>query len=196
MNPPLILGTAEFNPEGYNKQPRVNILEIKRILSCAKEAGINIIDTAESYNCQEIIKKFAKGFCIYTKTRDWKVTLNWGDNELRGILYHYVPNEPQVKLPYIHKWVNLGVSIYNFEQLPENKLRILQVPFNINNTQFQYCFNQFRTVFIRSIFGNGRLLKKYFIKDCIRFIKQQPIEGVIVGVRSVKELEEILKAYN
>lgn len=194
MSIPLVLGTAEFNPQGYAGRKAVDVKEISKIFSLAAEAGINLVDTAESYNCQDIIKQNAKGFCIYTKTRDWRVTLDWGNNELRGILYHYQPYEKAIDFPYIHKWVNLGASVYDIAHLPENKLRILQVPFNIDNTQFQRCFTEYRTVFIRSVFNNGKLLKRYSVKDCLRFVNQYPVEGIIVGVQSVKELEEILHA--
>lgn len=189
----LILGTAEFSPQGYAKASCPSIEEIRKILSLAKEGGINIIDTAEAYSCQEVIRKEAKGFCIYTKTRDWKVSLDWGKNELRGILYHYQPYEKPILLPFVHRWVNLGVSVYDEVQLPEEQ-RILQIPFNIDNTQFKGCFDKYRTVFVRSVFNRGKLLKKYSIKQCLDFVKRHRADGIIVGVKTAKELEEILKA--
>lgn len=188
----LVLGTAEFNPEGYNGEKPPSFMEIRKILSCAKEGGINIIDTAESYNCHDIIKNEAKGFCIYTKTRDWKVHLDWGENELRGILYHYKPNELRIELPFIHRWVNLGASIYDREQLPETQ-RIIQIPFNISKPNLAHCFLTYRTVFIRSVFNRGELLKQHTIKYCLDFVKQFRPDGVIVGVKTAKELEKILK---
>lgn len=132
----LILGTAEFNPEGYAGHPALATKEMVKILHCAKEGGINIIDTAWSYYNEHILRDYAKGFCIYTKTRDWHVNLNWGENELRGILYHYQPEEEPKELPFVHRWVNLGVSVYDRAQLPDNKQRIIQVPFNIENRIF------------------------------------------------------------
>lgn len=188
----LILGTAEFGHPDYNKRP--SLKEIRKIFACAKEAGINIIDTAESYNCTELIRKEAKGFCIYTKTRDWKVNLNWGDNELRGILYHYQPGERKIELPFVHRWVNLGTSVYDINQLPEEN-RIIQVPFNIRNTSFLPCFDSHRTVFVRSVFNRGELLSTYSIRSCLQFVKKLRPDGIIVGVETVKELEEIIKAY-
>ena len=190
----LILGTAEFNPIGYSDILPVSGTEIVRILHCAKEGGINIIDTAESYNCYNILKTFAKGFCIYNKTRDWKVNLNWGDNELRGLLYHYGNEEKVIDFPFIHRWVNLGASVYNKSQIPEST-RIIQIPFNIENTEFINCFNTHRTIFVRSVFKRGKLLKKYSIKECLHFASEYRPDGIIVGVKSVKELEEILKVY-
>src|ERR1051326_3320527 len=184
----LILGTAEFNPEGYAGYPALPKKDIKKILDCAKEGGINILDTAESYGCQETLKTLAKGFCIYTKTRDWKVSLDWGDNELRGILYHYKPEEKQVALPFVHRWVNLGVSVYDSEQLPRETTRILKIPFNWENRRFQDCFRTFRTVFVRSVFSRGEMFKQgYSVGDCLWFVKQYRPDGVIVGVKSVKE---------
>ena len=190
----LVLGTAEFDPAGYPPGlPALELAEIRKILACAKEGGINIIDTAERYNCSELLRDEAKGFCIYTKTKDWRVHLDWGENELRGILYHYRTEESPVKLPFIHRWVNLGYSVYDREQLPEDRFRILQVPFNIELTRFKDVFETYRTVFIRSVFGRGDLLKRYSVKDCLDFVKPYRSDGVIVGVRSAKELEEILK---
>lgn len=190
----LILGTAEFHPLGYMGMPIVPIQEIRKIISCAKEGGINMIDTAEAYSCHDVIRKEAKGFCIYTKTRDWKVNLDWGENELRGILYHYSQEEEPVELPFIHRWVNLGVSVYTPYQLPENKARILQIPFNIENTTFINCFEDYRTIYVRSVFGRGKLIEKYGIQDCLKFVEGFRPDGIIVGVQTTKELEEILKS--
>lgn len=188
------MGTAEFDPIGYPPGcPPLPIEEIRKIISCAKEGGIDIIDTAERYNCSEMLRDEAKGFCIYTKTKSWKVRLDWGKNELRGILYHYRIGEPRITFPFIHRWVNLGASVYDREQLPEDKCRILQVPFNIELRTFEDVFDTYRTVFIRSVFGRGELLKKYSVKDCLDFVRPYRSDGVIVGVRSVKELEESLK---
>lgn len=191
----LILGTAEFNPEGYTGKPCPSDKEISAILALAREAGITLLDTAESYGCAYTIKKLAKGFCIYTKTRDWKVQLDWGQNELRGILYHYEPNEASLDLPFVHRWVNLGVSVYDRAQLPSNTSRILQVPFNIEKREFEDCFEDFRTVFVRSVFGRGELLKKYSVKECLDFVKSYRADGIIVGASSAKELEQILTAW-
>ncbi len=190
----LILGTAEFAHPAYAPHPDKK--EIKRILALAKEGGINILDTADSYECEELLAKEAKGFCIYTKTRNWKVKLNWGDNELRGILYHYQPNESLIELPFVHRWVNLGASVYDLAQLPSNTSRILQVPFNLENRTFQSVFDDYRTVFVRSVFNRGELLTRYSAKECLDFVKAYRPDGVIVGVRSTKELEDILKAWN
>lgn len=190
----FILGTAEFAPEGYGGKRGLPLAEIRSILACAKEGGITLLDTAESYGCQDVIRREAKGFCVYTKTRNWKVTLDWGDNELRGILYHYEPKEQEVPLPFIHRWVNLGVSVYEQHQLPENKLRILQIPFNLENQAFKECFTSYRNLFVRSVFGRGELLKTHSVKECLDFVKAYRPDGIIVGVNSARELEEILKA--
>lgn len=196
MKSPLILGTAEFNPDGYNSMEVVTVPEVKKIFALAREAGINLLDTAESYGCHSLIKDYAKGFSIYTKTRDWSVNLNWGDNELRGILYHYRFNEERALMPHIHRWVNLGSSVYLKAQLPEEVTRIIQVPFNIKDCSFISVFDTYRTVFVRSVFGRGELLKEYSVKDCLAFVSRYRPDGIIVGVKSAAELEEILQAAN
>lgn len=188
----LILGTAEF---GHPDYPPVDVKEIRSILSLAREGGINMLDTAESYNCTELLKKEAKGFCIYTKTRDWNVNLNWGNNELRGILYHYSFTEPSIELPFVHRWVNLGVSVYKKEQLPDNVSRILQVPFNILNQDFKDVFDIYRTVFVRSVFARGEALKRYSVDQCLNYVRGFRPDGIIIGVQREKELNEILKAW-
>ncbi len=190
----LVLGTAEFNPRGYAGLPALSDSEKRKILSCAKEIGITLIDTASSYDCEDFIAKEAKGFCIYTKTRDWRVKLDWGDNELRGILYHYQEVESLQNLPFVHRWVNLGVSVYGKHQLPVNTSRILQIPFNLTNRVFEPCFNDYRTVFVRSVFARGELLKEYSIKECLDFVKAYRPDGIIVGVKTANELEDIAKA--
>lgn len=193
MKVPLVLGTAEFNPEGYNGV-KVEEEEAVRIFSLAREAGIHLLDTAESYNCHDLIKYCAKGFSVYTKTRNWRVNLAWGDNELRGILYHYGFLEERRELPFIHRWVNLGASVYLPAQLPDERMRIIQVPFNIDDCRFINVFETYRTVFVRSVFNRGKLLEKYSVKECLDFVQKYRPDGVIVGVKNVKELEEILKA--
>ncbi len=191
----LILGTAEFNPTGYAGESAPSLKEIKAILSLAREGGINMIDTAPSYNCEDLIAMEAKGFCIYTKTRDWRVKLDWGDNELRGILYHYGLGEQIVNMPFIHRWVNIGSSVYCKDQLPLNHKQILQIPFNIIQQQFKGCFNNYRTVFVRSVFARGDALKNHSVKECLDYVKQYRPDGVIIGVQSAKELNQILKAW-
>ncbi len=191
----LILGCAEFDPLGYAGKQTPSLKEVRSILSLAREGGINMLDTAESYNCANIIRREAKGFCIYTKTRDWRVNLDWGNNELRGILYHYDYAEKPVELPFVHRWVNLGVSVYDERQLPEDNKRILQIPFSLENFSFMGCFRKYRTVFVRSVFNRGECLKKYTVKECLDFVKDYRPDGVIVGVQSAKELNQILKAW-
>lgn len=190
----LILGTANWNPQGEKGYPIVPISEIQKILDCAKEAGILMIDTAESYNTHDIIKKYAKGFCIYTKTRDWRVHLDWGENELRGILYHYTMDEDRIELPFIHRWINLGSSVYELHQLPTEVTRIVEVPMSIYVQQFKEIFGEFRTIFVRGIFARGKLLKEgYTVKNCLDYVKQFRPDGIIVGPETVKEFEEIVR---
>ena len=190
----LILGTAEFNPAGYANIAPLEDAEKRRILGLARECGINMIDTAESYNSGEFIKNNAKGFCIYTKTRDWKVQLDWGPNELRGILYHYQPTENPIQLPFIHRWVNLGVSVYDQAQIPDER-RILQIPYNIEMPEFERCFTTHRNVFVRSVFGRGTLLETHTLADCLADVLKHRPDGIIVGVKSARELEDIILAW-
>jgi hypothetical protein len=193
MKSPLILGTAEFHPDGYAGKPCPSYNEMNRIFSLAREAGIHLLDTAESYDCHNIIASCAEGFSIYNKTRDWKVHLDWGNNELRGLLYHYESEEPKIEFPHIHRWLNLGASVYRLRQLPDSDKVFIQVPFNIENKEFIDVFDVKRTVFVRSVFGRGGLLKEHSIKECLDYVDQFRPDGIIVGVNTAKELEQILK---
>ncbi len=72
--------------------------------------------------------------------------------------------------------------------------RILQIPFNLGDNTFIECFNTHRTVFVRSIFKRGELIRPYGIKSCLNYVKLYRPDGIIVGVKSSRELEEIIKA--
>ncbi len=174
----LILGTAEFGPQPYGegvKAPPTKI-EIVRILNLAWEAGIRTLDTSDQYGTEPIDSLFV-GFDRLFKSRQEK-----------SAYYHYKQLEEPIK--GIKK-----ASVYTPAQVQGLEEAI--VPFNINNTTFLGQALPPRTC-IRSVFDRGRLLKAgYSVKDCLSFVKRANAPGgVIVGVNSVKELTQILKAWN
>lgn len=171
----LILGTAEFNPAGYAGKPCPSNQEIVRILNRAWEGGVRTLDCADTYGTENI-EDFFGGFDRINKTRTCTLPCYW---------YHYKPDEP---LQAVQK-----ASVYEIEQLAGLDEAI--VPMSINNTDFiNSCTSCIP--YVRSVFDRGRLLDQgYSVRDCLSFVARQKIKGVIVGVNSVKELEEILTAW-
>jgi hypothetical protein len=175
MNKPdLILGTAEFGHPDYVPFP--DRKEMVKILNLAYSSGIRLLDTADTYNLEGLEGLFG-GFRKLNKSRTDKEAF-----------YHYRPLESRIE----------GVtraSIYDLEQLEGLKEVIL--PLNINNTLFVgISWGMGTKRYARSVFDKGTLLSEgYSVKDCLDFVKRHPVDGVIVGVRSVKELEEILRGY-
>lgn len=174
-NPELILGCAEFNPEGYAGKPRPSSKEIVRILNLAWEAGIRTLDTAEAYNCQDVIQQWGSMFKIIDKTKNVNVINKF---------YHYGEEEKAI-------W-RKQASIYTQEQFLYTTEEAI-VPFSIYRTEFKP--GGIKT-YARSVFERGRLLKMgYTVKDCLSFVKRHPFTGVIVGVCKEKELQQILEAW-
>ncbi len=167
----LILGTAEFDPKGYAGKPPVGKKEVVRILNLAYEAGVTTLDTAVAYNVDESL---FGGFGLIRKSK-----------ELRpDHFYHYsTAEEPRVEA--------LKASIYSLEQAKD--VNEVIIPLNINNTVFKDV--RAPITYIRSVFDRGRLLPEYTVKDCIGFVRRHNPQGIIVGVNTVTELEEILKAW-
>lgn len=171
----LILGTAEFNPEGYAGKPRPSTKEILRIFNLAWEGGIRTLDCAVDYYCEDALE-YALYFDKMIKSRKLG----------RGQWYHYKQTEERIDSVE-------QASVYTIEQFRGLKKAV--VPFNIDNLEFVGLLGT-NIVYARSVFDRGRLLEKgYTVKDCLSFVKRHPLAGVIVGVNSVKELEEILKAW-
>lgn len=174
----LILGTAEFNPKGYGGKPPIEKREILRILACAHNNGIKLLDTADTYGT-EALEPYFVGFGKLFKSRT-----------AMSAFYHYQPLESPIEGLKM-------ASVYEIEQM--DGLNSVIAPLNIDDTRFleyHLTIAPRPTFYARSVFGRGRLLDMgYTVKDCIDFVKRQSIEGIIVGVNTVAELEEILKAY-
>ncbi len=173
----LILGTAEFGPKPYGEGVQVppSMSEIIRILNLAYEGGIRVLDCAEGYET-ETLEPYFGGFGRINKNRNQRQTNRY---------YHYQPGENPID--------TIFASVYDFEQLASYSI----VPFNINNPLFATrVLNDPNRTIVRSVFDRGRLLKQGFtIKDCLSFVYRHKPQDVIVGVNSVKELEEILLAW-
>ena len=131
-------------------------------------------------------------------------------------------------------FLNLGVSVYSPDEanmaLGLENIKYIQVPYNILDTRldkidfFKKAKSKNKTIFVRSIFLQGVLLKQHnkypsfleglkefdqFIESEIKkigctkltfllnFIKNnKKIDYIIVGIDSLENLEEIIEAYN
>lgn len=193
LKPPLVLGTAEFNPAGYNNDKCPSKKEIVRILNLAWEAGIHTLDCADSYGCNELLGECNQGFTSILKTRDLDKCYQSYFESYPEWYYHYGLDEPvRSSLQY--------ASVYGKWQITQELQKVI-IPFNINNTAFRYVEHSctLRSIYLRSIFDRGRLFKQgYTVKDCLTFAKRfyhPQLSGIIIGVKSVKELEAILKEY-
>ena len=131
-------------------------------------------------------------------------------------------------------FLNLGVSTYSPDEanmaLELENIKYIQVPYNILDTRldkidfFKKAKSKNKTIFVRSIFLQGVLLKQHnkypsfleglkefdqFIESEIKkigctkltfllnFIKNnKKIDYIIVGIDSLENLEEIIEAYN
>lgn len=176
----LILGTAEFGHPNYAPFPDEK--EIVRILNLAWEGGIRILDCADTYGCDNLINKYGLRFVHLNKTRDKSKVVH-----ILNSWYHYKPGESPIKDV-------IRASVYDPAQLEFLESAI--VPMSIENTDFIPTYKHFSEYYARSIFANGRLLQQgYTVKDCLSFVSRHYVQGVIVGVKSVKELEEILIAW-
>lgn len=172
----LIIGTSEFGIDGYADLPRIPDMEIIRILNKAWENGVRMLDCADTYGTDHIQGLFS-GFECLNKTRRLPL--------LSKLYFHYKPGEAPI-------FVELA-SVYDPEQIPGLKKAV--VPMSLNDTRF--CnVKHLEKIYARSVFDRGRLLESgYTIKDCLSFVMRQDVDGIIVGVRSVTELEQVLKSW-
>src|SRR5437879_4964770 len=90
----LILGTAEFNPQypygaGVTTPPTLE--EIERILNCAHTGGIEILEGAESYHCDELLQdpRFELIYKVRHPYSIERVLHNVNRKRLLGLLYHH-----------------------------------------------------------------------------------------------------------
>lgn len=190
----LILGTAEFGPKAYGTATEpIPLAEVEKIFRIAYKGGIETLEGAESYKCDTLLQNTAFNV-IYKVTHPYNldgILKRLQRTRLTGLLYHHgfiTPSQmplQDVRIDY------RGSSVYSHKQILGSE-DIIEVPLNIENTEFEKVGATVKLV--RSVFGRGELLKKYSVKDCLDFIKKNStVHGVVVGVNSGRELEEILK---
>ena len=225
----LCLGTVQFGLNYGIEKKKIETNEINKILITALENEIKILDTAQNYgDSEKLIGNFEKRnyFKIISKVSSDSLN-NMNDlRELEILLQNSIKNLNILKQNGYFQ--NFGVSTYSPEEaiiaLELEDISYIQVPYNILDTRldkinfFEKAKKNNKTIFVRSIFLQGVLLKensKYpkfleplkaynqlienEIKEigCTRldFLLKE-IDYIIVGIDSLKNLEEIIEAYN
>jgi hypothetical protein len=196
----LILGTASFGPkaygEGVTEPPTAD--EIKRILDIAFKGGIRILEGSEAYHCDWVFED-PRFQVIYKVTHPYSIIDVYqkiDPSRLLGLLYHHGHTTAAKSTKKGKGEYYVGSSIYDFEQIVGDE-EMIEVPFNIEDVTFKDCLWDVPCKLVRSVFGRGKLLKTHSVKECLDFVKSDPsVHGVIVGVNSVAEIQEIIKAWN
>ena len=192
----LILGTANFGGQyGYGEPP--SLAEIERILNVAADAGIEYIDTAPAYNCDYAYN----GFKVIQKTPYW------------GEAYALLQHDPDGSMlrPFEAKIFGFvkrfGISVYTVEQM-QKAIRyiaapdIIQLPMNIADNRFIPYLPELhkrgievhaRSVFLQGALLTGRKVPKFTAEQCLAFVLAQDVDGVVVGVNTAEQLQELVK---
>jgi len=196
--PKLILGTAEFGPKAYGegRTDPIPLTEIEKILKLARLGGIKILEGAESYNCDEILKNSYFDI-IYKVNHPYnldRILASLARTRLTGLLYHHTFDSPAQTVVPSPKVDYTGSSVYSFKQILGRE-EMLEVPLNLDNREFEKITAPVKLA--RSVFGRGKLLEKYSVKECLDYVKFNPtVHGVVIGVNSADELREVLSAWN
>lgn len=197
QKPKLILGTANFGPKPYGVLEKpLGLVDIRFILEFAKKHGITMLEGSELYGCDELLND--PTFDLIYKVKHpynlGRVLERTGRKTLMGLMYHHSETTKAQKL-HPHPAVGYqGASIYNFKQLL-NTEDMVEVPLNLDDRTFEKA--DYDCKIVRSVFGRGELFKKYSVKECLDYIKGlSNVHGVVIGVDSVGQLEQVLEAWN
>ena len=192
----LILGTANMGVKPYGSMTeQMSLNEINRIIDYARANGIKTLESSEAYLCDPVLS--LKFDLIYKVTHPYSIDTikqNLGRDRFLGLLYHHGYKTRAVDMRH-HSGVDyVGSSVYNAGQISPND-EMIEVPLNLDNREFEKVTAPCKLV--RSVFGRGELLKKYTIKECLDFVKNNPtVHGVVIGVDNVAQLAEIVSVWN
>ena len=191
----LILGTANFGGQyGYGESP--SLAEIERILNVAADVGIEYIYTAPAYSNTVDFGQF----------KQIQKTPYWG--EAYALLQHDPDGSlgPPARAKYLGYVQKYGISVYTPEQMKKAArypIDIIQVPCNIADNRFIPYLPELKKrgveVHARSVFLQGALLegrfgfRKFTVQECLGFVLAQDFDGVVVGVNSAEQLQELLE---
>ena len=198
----LILGTANFGGQyGYGESP--SLAEIERILNVAADTGIEYIDTAPAYNCDYAYN----GFKVITKTPFRFGGYEHYYNKCYALLQHDPDGGLDIvsfakTLGFVEK---VGISIYTVEQMQKalhGNPDIIQLPMNIADNRFIPYLPELhkrgievhaRSVFLQGALLEGRGVPKFTAAQCLAFTLAQDVDGVVVGVNTADQLQELVK---
>ncbi len=192
----LILGTVQFglNYGINNTSGKVSLSDSLKILNCAYENGIKILDSAEAYgNAHEVIGKFhsknpEKIFKVITKLPNqindniakkvdgYLKELNI--NQIDTLMFHsYKSYNNNIKnlgifnrLKSEKKIKKLGVSVYTNDEIKKiilnNDIDVIQLPFNLfDNVNLRDDILQKAKIKGKIIHTRSALLQGLFFKD-------------------------------
>ena len=188
------LGTAQFGSHygATNRHGQPSRKECENIIETALEAGIEYFDTAAYYGEADMILSSClhRNMKVVTKIRNpneanQSIDL-FGDN-LYAIL------SDRWKTEHIRS----GISVY-WPQKIDPEAQLVQMPLNLADTRnlLLAAIYQSRGVEVhaRSVFLQGKLLEHATIRQCLKFVLDQPVDVALVGVNSADELKEIIEA--
>ena len=193
----LILGTAQFGSNyGIKQDGQPSLPEIDRILKTARRAGITKVDTAPAYSNTVDFDQFK----VITKTP-------YNLQDCYALLQHD-PNgdiEEIAGFKILGFTKKIGISVYTPEQLERviDQIDIVQIPLNLADNRFMPYLPELRRrgieIHARSAFLQGALLIGAYglpqckVADCLGFVLAQDVDGVVVGVNTAEQLQELIK---
>lgn len=213
----LALGTANFaHNYGIANHHRPSDSEIQRILEVARQAGIELIDTAQAYGCD---MKLFDGFDVINKISSANATIP----PSYGLLAHNANVDMMSLIMAKYRGIvkKIGAAVYSPDEIPNllmYPIDIIQLPLNVFDTRFCHLLPVLKAkgieVHIRSVFLQGLLLMhnppfataqvrrlQRTAKACTYTPAQYALgrvlacggDVVVVGCNSAEQLAEIVK---
>jgi hypothetical protein len=213
----LALGTANFAQlYGIANHGRLDGAEINNILATARQAGIELIDTAQAYGCD---MRLFDGFKVINKISSDNATVP----PSYALLAHNAKVDMMTLIMAKYRGIvqKIGAAVYSPDEIPAllvYPIDIIQLPLNVFDTRFCPWIPQLKAkgiqVHIRSVFLQGLLLmhnppfataqvrrfqriaKAYCYTPAQYALGRALACGgdvVVVGCNSAEQLEEIVK---
>lgn len=174
----LCLGTAQFSDDYGLTKPKLTAEEKQKILRHAWENGIDMVQVASGYGSKEVVESGLP----------FKVVKKASDGQRKTLMA---------------MGKALGYSLYHVEDLPDESdttIKFVQVPLNLYDQRFatHVVLLQDRgiAVHVRSIYLQGKLLKKYSMKMCMEYVKRFQPDRVVIGVDSLQQLKDNLATFH
>jgi len=197
----LAIGTANWGHRYGLSNVQVSEDEQKRILDYCQSIGIDMIDTATTYNWNWT--EVDSSFKVVTKGN--------GYDEFPRKVYGYLAHGGIVWQSFVCRVLNRqahkrGLSIYEPKEIPHfgtfgvTLAEIVQVPYSVYDRRFEHHFANLKSkdieIHVRSIFLQGRILKETDLKphECLAFCLMNPhVNRVIIGADSLEQLKQTVE---